>query len=106
VYNCRYDTGLKKPSRRIDTLNSILEKRDYLVGNELTVADVAVSSYLLYVMQFFPDVDLSRWPHMVTYTKKCASRPFYAKAFGENIQKYLVKALEDMGKPRTDWNLF
>jgi hypothetical protein len=43
---------------------------------------------------------------MVTYTKKCASRPFYAKAFGENIQKYLVKALEDMGKPRTDWNLF
>jgi hypothetical protein len=43
---------------------------------------------------------------MVAYMKKCASRPSYAKAFGENIQKYLVQALQDMGKPRTDWDLF
>jgi glutathione S-transferase/alpha,alpha-trehalase len=103
---CRYDTGLRKPSRRIDTLNSILEKRDCLVGDEFTVADVAVSSYLLYVLQFFPDTDLSRWPNMVAYMKNCASRPFYGKAFGENIQTFLVQALRDTGKPRNVFDLF
>ena len=46
-------------------------------------------------MQIFPDVDLSWWPHMEAYMKKC----------DENIQKYLVKALEDMGEPGIDWNL-
>jgi glutathione S-transferase/alpha,alpha-trehalase len=106
VLLCRYDTGLRKPSRRIDTLNSILEKRDCLVGDEFTVADVAVSSYLLYVLQFFPDTDLSRWPHMVAYMKNCASRPYYGKAFGENIQKFLVQALQDTGKPRNVFDLF
>jgi glutathione S-transferase len=76
------------------------------VGDEFTVADVAVASYLLYVLQFFPDTDLSRWPHMVAYMKNCASRPSYGKAFGENIQKFLVQALRDTGKPRNVFDLF
>ena len=48
-----YDTGLKKPNRRIDTIDEMLSKQAYLLGDEFTVADVAVAAYLLYVPQFF-----------------------------------------------------
>lgn len=97
---CSYDTGLKKPNRRIDTLNSILEDRQFLVGDSFTVADVAISSYLLYVVQFFPDVDLSRWPHLVKYMEICLSRPAYLKAFGEGTREFLADALANMGKKK------
>lgn len=89
-----YDTGLKQPNKRIDKLNDILSSQKYLVSDEkFTLADVAVASYLLYVIQFFPGVDISRWPHVVRYMKDCASRPAYAAAFGDKTQAYLVKQL-------------
>ena len=60
------------------------------------MADVAVASYLLYVVQFFPDINLSTWPHMVRYMKDCASREAYAKAYGTQVQAFLVDKLEAM----------
>ena len=56
-----------------------------------------MASYLLYVPQFFRDVDLSRWPNVVRYMKDCAVREYYAKAFGENTQQVLLASLENMG---------
>jgi glutathione S-transferase len=96
-----YDTGLRDTNnRRIRKLNQILADRKFLVddGHSLTVADVAVASYLLYVVQFFPDIDLSHWPQIVRYMKDCASRPAYAKAFGEPVQAFVLDKLEQMGK--------
>jgi len=101
-----YDTGLKKPNRCMQRLNDILSRQQYLVAeassdrNEsnsiFTIADVAVASYLLYVLQFFPDTDLqSQWPHVVRYLKDCASRPAYGQAFGDRVQSYLVLALSE-----------
>ena len=102
-----YDTGLKKPNKRIDRLDKLLSKQDYMVaGNDFTVADVAVASYLLYVLQFFPGIDLSRWPNVVKYMKACAERPAYAKAFGSNVQAYLVDALESMGSEKKLFGMF
>lgn len=101
-----YDTGLRQPNKRIDRLDEILGKQDYLVDGGFTVADVAVASYLLYVLQFFPDIDLSRWPNIVRYMLDCALRPEYASAFGENIQNYLVEALRDMGKSKKMFGMF
>lgn len=92
-----YDTGLKRPNRRIDTLNEILSDKDTLVEGEFSVADVAVASYLLYVLQFFPGVDLSRWPNIVRYMTASCSRPAYAKAFGAGVQSSLLNALTAMG---------
>merc|ERR1712032_1127582 len=51
-----YDTGLKKPNKRIETLDQILSKQEFLLDDTnggFSLADVAVSSYLLYVPQFF-----------------------------------------------------
>jgi glutathione S-transferase/alpha,alpha-trehalase len=94
---CRYDTGLKKPNRRIDVLDRLLSQQDYLVQGEFTVADVAVAAYFLYVLQFFPSVDLSRWPNVVNYLQRCASRTAYGQAFGTRVQTALELALARMG---------
>jgi len=118
-----YDTGLRKPNRRIDRLENILSTRRYLVessrsrtgsddnnaaddatgeGGEqdsiFTLADVAVASYLLYVVQFFSNVvddsDFAkRCPALLRYMLDCAKRPAYAMAFGEPVQNRLVGAL-------------
>jgi glutathione S-transferase len=88
-----YDTGLKKPNKRIDQLDKILAKQKFLTGDEFTLADVAVSSYLLYVLQFFPGVDISRWPNMVEYMKSTCARPCYAQAFGKQTQASMLQQL-------------
>lgn len=93
---CRYDTGLKKPNKRIDALDDIFSKEEFLVEGGFSMADVAVASYLLYVPQFFQGVDLSRWPNVVKYMKRCAERPAYGEAFGPNVQQSLVDALDAM----------
>jgi len=100
-----YDTGLKKPNRRIDTLDQILSDQEYLLPSGFSLADVAVASYLLYVPLFFGDIDLSRWPNIVRYMKRCVERPFYGQAFGSQVQQGLTIALEGMGKekPKKSW---
>jgi glutathione S-transferase len=94
----RYDTGLRSPNKRIDKLNNLLSTSSYLVPDGgFSLADVAVASYLLYVVQFFPDIELySKWPHVVRYMKECAGRENYEKAFGSNVQKFLLSRLEEM----------
>ena len=92
-----YDTGLKKPNKRIDILDSILGENDFLVNGKFSLADVSVASYLLYVPQFFGDVDLSRWPNVVRYMKTCVSREGYSQAFGSQVQQSLIKSLDSMG---------
>jgi len=98
-----YDTGLKNTkNKKIRRLNQVLADRKFLVddGHSITVADVAVASYLLYVIQFFPTIDLSPWPQIVRYCKDCASRPGYAKAFGEPVQAFLLEKLNEMGEEK------
>lgn len=94
-----YDTGLKSPNRRIEKLDEILSDTTYLVPGGFSLADVAVSSYLLYVIQFFPNVEFhSRWPNVVRYMKDCAGRDGYGKAFGSNTQGFCLAKLEEMEK--------
>lgn len=100
-----YDTGLRQPNKKIDKLDSILADSSYLVTGEFTLADVAVASYLLYVLQFFSDVNLARWPNIVRYLQDCVQRPTYGQAFGERVQTYLIQQLEQM-KPQKTFGLF
>lgn len=89
---------MRKPNKRIEKLNQILSTpTTYLVNNEFSLADVAVSSYLLYVVQFFPDVELySKWPNIVRYMRDCVTRVEYANAFGDNVQSFLIERLDAM----------
>ncbi len=97
IANFRYDTGLRNSNRRIDTLNTLLSKSPFLVQGTFSLADVAVASYLLYVIQFFPDVELyQRWPHVVRYMRECAGREGYGQAFGGRVQGYCLERLDKM----------
>ena len=95
-----YDTGLRQPNRRIDQLNTILSNQSYLVrgdNNEFifTIADVAIVSYLAYVLQFFPDVTIAdKWPSIASYMQNCIGRPTYGQAFTTTTQNRLLNVLE------------
>jgi glutathione S-transferase len=90
-----YDTGFKMQSnKRLARLNELLTQQKSLVPSAgFSLADVAVASYLLYVVQFFPSVDLSPWPAMKAYMKVCASRQGYQEAFGSAVQAKMVEVL-------------
>lgn len=52
---------------------------------EFSVADVAVGGYLLYIPLFFPELDLSPWPHIRAYMDRLASRPAYQATLGARL---------------------
>lgn len=62
-------------------LNQILEKQQFLMGDEFTVADVAVGSILAYIPMML-QLDLSEYPAVVDYTKRMTERPAFQKAIG------------------------
>ena len=78
----------------------------YLLGrghDAFTVADIAVSSYLLFALRFYPDLDLSTWPFVVRFMEDCAGRPSYGRSFGRDVQDRLLLLLRNMstrGKSR------
>ncbi len=77
------DTKLTGSPRAIGILNDILGNTKWLLGNEFSVADVAVSSYVLYTLMFFPKLQIApKWPNLARYCNAAASRPAYMRAFG------------------------
>jgi len=64
-------------------LEEILGTKEWLVDETFSVADVAVGAYLNYVPVFFPKTNLSATPNIAKYMKRCAERPTFLKAFGE-----------------------
>lgn len=76
-------------------LNGILEGKRYLVNDEFSVADVAVSSYLLYVPQFFPEVKMGIYPNIVNYMARCLERETFVKAFGEQTKQLCVAKCQE-----------
>eukprot|EP00527_Entomoneis_sp_CCMP2396_P009740 CAMPEP_0198137260 /NCGR_PEP_ID=MMETSP1443-20131203/779_1 /TAXON_ID=186043 /ORGANISM="Entomoneis sp., Strain CCMP2396" /LENGTH=246 /DNA_ID=CAMNT_0043798633 /DNA_START=46 /DNA_END=786 /DNA_ORIENTATION=+ len=103
-----YDTGLKQPNKRVGQLEKLLQEQGGLLVPSFgfSIADVAVASYLLYVVQFFPTVDLSRWPNVVKFMKESASRPAYARAFGQDLQESMVGKLSDAPTQKKMFGMF
>ncbi len=62
-----------KLSGRFDWLNDQLKGKDYLMGQQFTVAD----AYLFTVMNWcqWTGIDLARWPVLSDYVKRVAARP-------------------------------
>lgn len=66
--------------RLMTALNSILAKQPYLLGEEFTVADVAVGSLLAFIPIMLKEVDLSPYPAVIDYMKRLTERPAFQKA--------------------------
>jgi len=69
-------------SQLLPPLNEIFTRQPFLLGNELTVADVAVGSLLAYV-PIMLKLDLSEYPAVVDYIKRLSERPAFQKTIGK-----------------------
>jgi glutathione S-transferase len=99
-------------------LFQVLEKtlgdgRQWLCGESFSVADVAVGAYLLYMPQFFPDLNVGAWPAISEYMLRCAQRPAYKKAYEKEqplveakCRAYLDSPPTGGGKKNFGFNIF
>jgi len=71
----------REMSRLVTALNGILEKQPFLLGDDFTVADVAVGSLLVYT-QIMLQLDLSEYPAVVAYIQRIQERPAFQKTIG------------------------
>ena len=65
--------------RLLTPLNEIFSKQPFLLGDEFTVADVAVGSILNYIPMMLK-LDLSSYPEVLNYMKQLSERPAFKKS--------------------------
>jgi glutathione S-transferase len=68
--------------RLLTTLNQIFARHPFVLGDEFTVADVAVGSILAYV-PIMLKLDLSAYPAVVDYIQRLNQRPAFEKSIGK-----------------------
>jgi glutathione S-transferase len=64
--------------RHMTLLNELFEHQPYVLGDEFSVADVAVGSLLAFIPVMLR-LDLSDYPAVVDYIKRISERPAYQK---------------------------
>ncbi|MDB9374203.1 glutathione S-transferase family protein [Nodularia sphaerocarpa] len=67
--------------RLLTPLNEIFERQSFVMGDEFTVADVAVGSILSYI-PIMLKLDLSAYPAVLDYIKRMSERPAFQKSIG------------------------
>lgn len=67
--------------RLLNPLNEIFGRQPFLLGNEFTVADVAVGSILGYIPLMLK-LDLSAYPAVLKYIQQLSERPAFQKSIG------------------------
>lgn len=67
--------------RLLTPLNELFAKQPFLLGNDFTVADVAVGSILCYIPMMLK-VDLSPYPAVLNYMQTISERPAFQKTIG------------------------
>jgi len=76
------ETNREREMPRLMTpLNEILEQQPFILGNEFTVADVAVGSVVGYIPMMLK-LDLRAYPGVLNYIKQIAERPAFQKSIG------------------------
>lgn len=68
--------------RLLTTLNDIFARQPFLLGDEFTVADVAVGSILAYI-PIMLKLDLSEYPAVLNYIQKISERPAFKNSIGK-----------------------
>jgi glutathione S-transferase len=63
-------------------LNEIFSKQAFILGEEFSVADIAVGAMLAYVPMMIKDLDLSPYPAVVDYIKRMSAREAFGKSIG------------------------
>jgi glutathione S-transferase len=72
----------KEAPKLLGALNQILEKTPYILGDEFTVADVAVGSILGYATMMLK-MDFQEYQAIADYRKRITERPAFQKTIGD-----------------------
>ncbi|KAI0525954.1 glutathione S-transferase [Xylaria bambusicola] len=90
-----FDRHVESLQKDVKALEKALEGgKKYLVGDEVTMADFMVLSWVYYVMKYFGDAEMRQAnPNLVAYFESYAAVPEYNKYFGkaEYCEKVLTK---------------
>lgn len=65
----------------LQPISDLLARQDFLVGNELSAADVALGAMLAF-LQFSLGVDFSPYPGITAYVGRLSQRPAFQRATG------------------------
>jgi glutathione S-transferase len=65
--------------RNMAMLNELLSNQSYILGEEFSVADIAVGSLLGYIPMMLP-LDFGEYSAVATYMQRLAARPAFQKA--------------------------
>lgn len=76
----------REQRRLLTPLNQRFENQTFLLGEEFSVADVAVGSVLAYIPMML-QLDLSPYPGVLSYIKRLSERPAFQKAIGSRSAK-------------------
>ncbi len=68
--------------RLLTPLNEILQNKSYLMGEEFTVADVAVG-YYLHVAKILFNLDWQEYPSVIDYLERISQREAFANTVGK-----------------------
>ena len=71
----------KETPRLMQPLSELFERQPFVLGEQFSVADVAVGSLLSYIPMMLK-LNLSSYPGVVSYIQRMAERPAFAKAIG------------------------
>jgi len=69
------------PADQLQALENILSKQPFLAGNDFTVSDVALGSYLYYTQAFFGE-KFQNTPNVQTYLRGLMNRPAFRETCG------------------------
>jgi len=59
--------------RRLNALNKMLDGKDYLMGDDFSIADAYLFNILLWTKKH--NIDLAKWPHIAAVNARVAARP-------------------------------
>lgn len=78
-----------------DYLDGLAKGREFLVGEALSIADVAVATQLVNMQHVGGSVDPERWPALAEYTARIHARPSFAAAIDDerSVMKFPEIAL-------------
>lgn len=74
-------TRATETPRHMTMLNELFSRQPFVLGDEFSVADVAVGALLGYI-PIMLKLDLSEYPAVVDYIQRMSQRPAYQKAIG------------------------
>ena len=75
-------TREKEFPRLMEPLQAILSQQPFMLGEQFSVVDVAVGSYLFYI-PFMLQLDLSSYPAVDRYVKTLMQRPAFQNTMGK-----------------------